>query len=107
MENMVFVGFMILSKDDLISSTPTKITAIPKMSPVRYSILAWPKGWSLSAGLLEILKPIRVITEDAPSDKLLTPSAVTEILLNIIPVSIFPILKRVFKIIPVMLAVMP
>jgi hypothetical protein len=106
-ENMVLEGFMILPKDDLISSIPAKITAIPKTSPVRYSILAWPKGWSWSAGLPEILKPIRVITEDAPSDRLFIPSAVTEMLLNNMPVTIFPALKRKFAIIPVTLAVMP
>ncbi len=104
---MIFSGLIIFLKDVSKSSKPTKRIAIPNIIPVRYSIRAWPKGWLSSAGLPDILKPIKVITDEIPSDKLFTPSAITEILLNNIPVIIFAALNKAFTIIPTTLAVIP
>ena len=47
--------------------------------PDKYSSLPWPKGCSRSAGILAILKPAKVTTEDPASDRLLKASAVIAI----------------------------
>jgi hypothetical protein len=56
------------------------------INPERYSILPWPNGCSLSAGFAANLNPSKVINEEAASERLLKASAVTEILLVIIPI---------------------
>lgn len=59
----------------------TNSTAITNMAretsaPEMYSIRPCPKGWAESGFCPAILKPTSVITEEAPSDKLLKASAV-------------------------------
>lgn len=53
--------------------------------PEMYSMRACPYGCSGSAGLPAILKPSRVITEEPASERLLTASAVMEMLWNSSP----------------------
>jgi hypothetical protein len=61
--------------DSIIISKPTnKIRKLITIEEI-YSILACPNGWPRSAGFEEILKLIKVTTEDAASEKLLSESA--------------------------------
>ena len=57
-------------------------------SPEIYSYLACPNGCSSSAGLEDILNPIRLTIEDTESEKLLRASAVIEIIPETIPMII-------------------
>ena len=70
---------------DVIPSLGTNdaVIAYRFLRPIKaeiYSALPCPKGCSLSAGLTDTLVPIKLITEDAASDRLLNPSDITEIL---------------------------
>ena len=76
-------------------------------SPETYSIRAWPKGCSLSAGREDILNPIRVTTEEVASDRLLMPSARTEMLPNKAPISAFPPPKSRLQTTPTNPAILP
>ena len=70
----------------IIAFTPSLKAIIPKAIMMKlttklaiYSILAWPKGWFLSAGLPLILNPNKEMTQLAKSDKLFTASAIIDI----------------------------
>jgi len=77
------------------------------MNPAICSILAWPKGWSLSAGLLDNLNPINVITELPASVRLATDWMIIEILDDISPTAIpHPKINRL-NIIPITPATTP
>ena len=80
---------------------------IPRMNPVRYSMRSCPKGWSLSAGLPDNLKPINVTTDDPASERLLMPSAVTDMLPNRVPAVILARLRPRFTMIPMIPAKAP
>ena len=73
-------GVRIFSMDDMPSCSPRKMTMNETMTPERYSMRAWPNGCFSSAGLLAILKPMSVTTDEPESVRLLTASAVTETL---------------------------
>ena len=78
--NTVGSGFVNLSTEPLISSTPVIRIKKASVSAETYSTRPWPKGCSLSAGLPDILKPIRLMMDETASKRLLTPSATTAIL---------------------------
>ena len=59
-----------------------------------YSILAWPYGWSSSAGFSDNLKPIRVTIDEPASEILLIASAVMETLFETEPTMNFNILSN-------------
>ena len=59
----------------VISSKPTRSIRKDTIIEETYSIRAWPKGCSLSAGFAAILKLTKEIMEDPASDKLLRASA--------------------------------
>ena len=98
---------MILSKEDFVRSKPTKTMKKATTSPDMYSILAWPKGCSLAAGRPDSLKPMRVTKLLVASDRLLTPSARIETLLNSQPAMILAALKRALQQMPTMPAILP
>ena len=93
-------AFLILPKEDLISSKPISSTSIPTISAAIYSNLPWPKGWSLSACLFAILKPAIVIIEDAASARLLIASAVIEMLCATVPIKSLATDRSMFSAIP-------
>lgn len=94
-------GISIFSKEDFRKDAPTKITRNEMIKDEIYSYLPWPRGCSLSGGLIENLKPIMLITEEAESDKLLKESAVIETLFEIIPANNFIRNKMIFRNIPI------
>ena len=69
-------GWKILPTLSRRSSTPSSSTMKATASEAMYSMRAWPKGWSASAGLPASLKPMSVMMEDPASERLLTASAV-------------------------------
>ena len=71
-------GCRIFTTEPFRSSKLTTNIDTATISAEIYSILPWPKGCSLSSGLLESFVPVRVTTFDAQSERLLTASAVTE-----------------------------
>jgi len=99
-ENSTGTGFLILSKELFMNSKPTNITKNATIRPEIYSIRQCPKGCSLSAGLLESLKP-KMVTNEAPtSERLLKASAITAILLTKSPAVILIKNKTRFTKIP-------
>ena len=68
---------------------PRNSTIIDTRSPVTYSYLACPNGWSLSGGVLESLNPTSVTTLLPASDRLLIASAIMVMLPPMIPATIF------------------
>jgi hypothetical protein len=72
-----------------------------------YSILAWPKGCSLSAGLDESLKLISVITDVPESQRLLSASATIATDPDITPAKILIPARIILTIIPTMLERVP
>ena len=70
-------GWRIFSMEDCINSYPINKMRIETINPEMYSIRPCPKGWSESGFWPAILKPIKVMIDDAASDKLLNASAVT------------------------------
>ena len=79
---------------------PTSIIAKETTKPVIYSTLPCPKGCSLSAGVLESLKPISVTIDDPASERLLNASATIEIDAVNTPAANLPANKKRFKTIP-------
>ena len=98
--NITSEGFIILLKEDLTNWIPTNITIKETSKAEIYSTLPWPKGCSSSAGALDSLKPIMVMSEEALSVKLLKASAVIAMLLVKIPAASFIIKRIMFATIP-------
>ena len=65
-----------------------------------YSILPCPYGWSLSASLYAILKPISDTSDEPASERLLNASAVIEIAPEMVPAMNFPVKRHIFKNMP-------
>ena len=78
-EKLGCFGENILDIDVVSNSKPSKIITNDTISPVIYSILPCPNGWSGSGFFAAIRVPISVITDEPASVKLFTASAVTEI----------------------------
>ncbi len=74
--NSAFSGESIFKKDVRPSSRPRNSTIKDTITPQRYSILAWPKGCSRSAGFSESRKPTSMMIEDPESVRLFTASAI-------------------------------
>ena len=72
-----------------------------------YSYLACPKGWSLSGGVAESLKPTSVTTLLPASDKLLIASAIIVMLLPTTPTMSLNTQSKAFDIMPNMPATSP
>ena len=88
---------VIISCIELITNCNPNITIIIEtIKPEIYSIRAWPKGWSLSAGLFDNLNPTKETIELPASVKLLTPSATREITLKIKPKTNFKMQIKIF-----------
>ena len=89
-----------LSIEDLISSTPIVRITKARIRAETYSILPCPNGWSLSAGLPEILNPARLITDETASKILFAPSATIETLRGIVPKIILNTERITLRMIP-------
>lgn len=100
-------GFIAVSIDERKSSTPTSIITSEISRPVIYSILPWPYGCSWSADFPAILKPTRVITDEAASVRLFIASAVIDIAPVKIPVISFEMQRIILHIIPTIPAIAP
>ena len=77
-----------------------RIITAATASPDMYSILPCPNGCSLSGFMPANLNPIRVISDDPASDKLLNASAIIAIEPHRKPVRYFPAKRQRFKPIP-------
>ena len=93
-------GVMILSKELLHSNAPMKQMMNEMMSADTYSKRAYPKGCSLSAGLLETLNPKRVMPDEIASDKTLIASDINAIEPLIKPMANVATQSSVFEMIP-------
>ena len=93
-------GWKIVLTEDFKSSNAIKTISMETIKPEIYSILPWPKGWSLSGFLLDSLNPIIEMSEEPESDRLLKASAVIAIEPVIAPAMIFAKNKIIFKNIP-------
>ncbi len=78
------------------------MTVIDIISPEIYSIRAWPYGCPASAGFPDILKLISVTMADPESDRLLTASAIMDMLPARTPAVIFTAHSNRLVTIPVM-----
>ena len=77
-ENSTATGCRIFSTELLASSTAMIRMANATNRPEKYSIRAWPKGCSSSAGLAAIRKPSSMMIELEASERLLIASAVMD-----------------------------
>ena len=93
-------GFVNLSIEVLTSSTPIIKIKNASVRAETYSILPWPNGCSSSAGLPEILKPTRLMTDETASKILFAPSATIEILFVRAPKTILKTERITFSAIP-------
>ena len=82
------VGSMIFLTDSIPKNIPINKIIKDIITPVKYSILWCPNGWSSSAGFIDILKPTNVIIELEASVKLLIPSVIIAILPETKPAAI-------------------
>ena len=105
--NSVSAGCIILSRESVNSSKPIIKIINETISDATYSKRSCPNGWSRSAGFAEMRKLTNEITDDAASERLLSASAVIEILPASVPVMNFPANRRRFIAIPTMLAIVP
>ena len=97
----VFSPLSKIAERELVkSSKPTRRIRNDTIIDAMYSILAWPNGWSRSAGFSAILKLTSVTIEDAASEKLLRASAITATERVIMPRVIFTPARRRFTTIP-------
>ena len=94
-------GCRILRKEDFTSSNPISRIKRETSSPVRYSILPWPKGCSVSGFCPAILNPISVSREEPASERLLKASAVMAMDLLMDPARNFPANNKILKAIPI------
>ena len=101
------VGVTHFSIDDLRRVAPINKIMTDTRSPVTYSYLAWPKGWSLSGGVLDSLNPTSVTTLLPASDKLLIASAMMVMLPPIMPAMSFIVQRMPFVMMPKMPAQIP
>ena len=90
----------------LIRIKPVKIIMTEIISEKIYSALPWPKSWSSSLGLLDILFPIKVIMDENISPVLLKVSASIDSLWNKILTINFITSKKRLPIIPRILAIL-
>lgn len=86
---LISSGCSILEIELLKKVNPTSITRNETIKAAIYSILPCPKGCSASAGFPAIFTPIKLIIDEAASDKLLKASAVTARELRISPIVSF------------------
>ena len=101
------VGWIILSKELLNSSTPTNTIKISTINAVIYSILPCPHGWSLSIFFCETLNPIMVTIDEPASVTLFNASEMIEMELANIPMTNFTADSRILTTIPVILESIP
>lgn len=76
-EYSAFSGVMILRKDSFREVKPAIRMITPIITDEKYSILPYPKGWSLSGALEDNLVPTIVIREESASLRLFTASKIT------------------------------
>ena len=93
-------GLNILITEDLPSSTPIKRIMNDTIKADIYSSLPWPKGCSLSTGLLASLAPAIVTTFEPASDKLLNASAVIDTEPDTVPIMNLTMHRKALQIIP-------
>ena len=105
--NSISCGCFIFPTASLKKVNPTCNTKNATTKAAIYSILPCPNGCSLSAGLLAILTPIKLMIDEPASDKLLNASAITEILCIIIPIVIFIKNNKTLQKMPTILARIP
>ena len=93
-------GWSSFSRELFPSSKPISRIAMATSRPLRYSIRPCPKGCSSSAACPASRKPISVITDEAASDRLFSPSATTAMEPVSSPAPSFPRHSRVFSRMP-------
>ena len=104
---MISSGLRIFSNELFKNVKPTSMTRNETISAAMYSILPWPNGCSLSAGLFAIFTPTKLITDDAASERLLNASAMIASECMPTPISSFAVNSRILQQIPTMLDKMP
>ena len=100
-ENAASSGWMILSMLVLISSKPSSRMMKATTSDAMYSMRAWPKGWSSSAGLPASLNDSSEITDEPASERLLTASAAMDTEPDTVPTMNFPANSSALSTMPV------
>ena len=105
--NVISSGCISLPADVLKKVNPTSMTRNDTISAAMYSILPWPNGCSASAGFPAIFTPIKLMIDDAASDKLLNASAVTARECISVPMINFAANRNTLQKIPTTLARIP
>ena len=105
--NTVSWGENILATELFNSSKPMRMTKKDTAMDATYSMRAWPKGWSRSAGFAERRKLTSDMICEAASDRLLTASAVMETAPDNTPANSLPAQRMRLTIIPTMLTSVP
>ena len=100
-------GDLILCIESFKKVNPTSRTRKDTTNAEIYSIRPWPKGCSSSAGLLAILTPTKLMSEEPASDRLLNASAITDTLCTVNPTINFTIKSRMLQKMPTILANTP